>query len=511
MEFRVLGPLEVADNGHQVDLGGPTQRALLAILLLHANEVVSVERLVDELWGDEPPATAVRTLQAHVSRLRSALNGSGEGRVETRGHGYVLHVRDGELDADRFRDRIEEARGRLAAGDADSAAATLEEALAIWRGPVLAGLARNSFARSDVARLEELRLAATEERVEADLARGRHAELVPELEQLVERHPLRERMRGQLMLALYRCDRQAEALSIYQDGRRALAEDLGLEPSQRLRQLEQQILERDAALAPPAPQRGRAAAPAPRRRDLRVPLLVGAGAVAAVAVLTVVLLTGGGDEDSPPDQARAGVRALDAGSGALEAALPLGTSPAQIAFGLGAVWSLDADDRTISRVDPAEPGRARTFSTSSTPTDLAVGAGALWVGNASPTGRFGAFPVSVSRLDPESGVVDATIRLPGGATHPYFQGGGLLQQKVAATVDAVWAINPDRTLSRIDPRTNRVVARIDGVTAESVAAGEEGVWVVEPSGDRAAPRPASRGSTRGPTAPQAGSRSRPRA
>src|SRR3712207_5695702 len=146
MEFRVLGPLEVSDNGRSVDLGGPTQRALLAILVLHANEVVSVDRLVDELWGDGPPGTGVKTLQAHVSRLRRALNGTGEDRVETRGHGYMLHVRDGELDADRFRDLLEEARGRLADGDADGAATTLEEALAIWRGPALAGLSRTSFA-----------------------------------------------------------------------------------------------------------------------------------------------------------------------------------------------------------------------------------------------------------------------------------------------------------------------------------------------------------------------------
>ena len=140
MEFRVLGPLEVADNGRSVDLGGPTQRALLAILLLHANEVVSVDRIVDELWGDEPPATAVKTLQAHVSRLRRALNGTGEERVETLGRGYRLHVQDGELDAQRFRDLLEKARGRLADGDPDGAGATLEEALALWRGPALADL-----------------------------------------------------------------------------------------------------------------------------------------------------------------------------------------------------------------------------------------------------------------------------------------------------------------------------------------------------------------------------------
>ena len=137
----------------------------------------------------------------------------------------------------------------------------------------------------------------------------------------------------------------------------------------------------------------------------------------------------------------------------------------------------------------------RTFSTASTPTDLAAGAGALWVGNASPSSRFASFPTSVSRLDPESGVVDATIRLPGGKSGPYFHGGGQSQPKIAVSEDAVWAVNPDRTVSRIDPRTNRRVARIDGVNAESVAAGAEGVWVVEPSSDPST-RPGSRGSTR---------------
>ena len=480
MEFRVLGPLEVSEDGRLVDLGGPTQRALLAVLLLHASEVVSVDRLIDELWGDEPPATAVKTLQAHVSRLRSALNGAGDGRLETRGHGYALHVRPGELDADRFRDLLEHGRGRLAAGDADGAAETLNESLALWRGEALAGLRRSTFARSDIARLDEMRLAAIEERIEADLARGRQAALVPELERLVAQHPLRERLRGQLMLALYRADRQAEALSVYQEGRRALAEDLGLEPSQGLRNLERQILEQDPALAPPL-----TASRAGIGSRSTVPIrAVAAGlALVAVAAAAVIVLVGDGGDATGATLERAGVHVLDPATGAVQAAIPLGSAPAQIAVGEDAVWALDANDRTISRIEPRDRAHVRTFSTASTPTDVAAGAGAVWVGNAARDARFSSFPTSVSRLDPESGVVEATIRLPGGESGPYFHGGGQSQAKVAVSADAVWAVNPDRTVSRIDPRTNRLVARIDGVSAESVAAGAEGVWVVDASAD----------------------------
>lgn len=486
MEFRVLGPLEVSEDGRPVDLGGPTQRALLAILLVHASEVVSVERLIDELWGDEPPATAVKTLQAHVSRLRRALNAAGEGRLQTRGHGYELRVRPGELDADQFRDLLEDARRRLAGGDADGAARILDDALALWRGPALAGVRSSTFARSEIARLDELRIAAVEERIEADLARGRHAGLVPELERLVGQHPLRERLRGQLMLALYRADRQAEALSVYRDGRRVLAEDLGLEPSRALRMLERQILEQDPALAPP--RGARPVAGSPRRRALPVGAVVAGLAAVAAAAVAIVLLAGEEDPGAAPDRAgveseRAGAYVLDPATGAVRASIALGRTPAQIAIGEGAVWALDADDRTISRIASRARARVRTFSTASTPTYVAAGAGGLWIGNASPSARFGSFPTSVSRLDAESGMVDATIRLPGGRSGSYFHGGGLAQARIAVTAGAVWVVNPDRTLSRIDPRTNRRVARIRDVGAEAVAAGPEGVWVVEPSPD----------------------------
>jgi ABC-type branched-subunit amino acid transport system substrate-binding protein/DNA-binding beta-propeller fold protein YncE len=238
------------------------------------------------------------------------------------------------------------------------------------------------------------------------------------------------------------------------------------------------------ALGVAAP-RSAARLPAHRRIRLQGALLAAGGLLLLVAAgaAGIAALGGEDDDDTGATIERAGAYVLDPATGAVEDAIPLGKAPAQIAIGEGAVWTLDADDRTISRIDPRDRANVRTFSTASTPTDLAAGAGALWVGNASPSSRFASYPTSVSRLDPESGVVDATIRLPGSKSGPYFHGGGQSQAKIAVSEDAVWVVNPDHTISRIDPRTNRRVARIDDVTAESVAAGAEGVWVVESSSD----------------------------
>ncbi len=243
MQFRILGPLEVIGNGQPVRLGGASQRALLALLLLHANEVVSTDLLIDELWGAEPPGSGVTALQVRVSQLRKAL-GAEAGRLETRPPGYVLRVGPEELDLDRFSRLLEGADGAEPA----VAAEKLREALALWRGPLLADLAYESFAQAAIGRMEELRLAAIERRIDADLALGRHAELVGELEALVDQHSLQERLRGQLMVALYRSGRQAEALEAYHATRRDLGEGLGIEPSPALQKLERAILRQDPGL-----------------------------------------------------------------------------------------------------------------------------------------------------------------------------------------------------------------------------------------------------------------------
>jgi len=248
MDFRLLGPLEVAEHDRSLALGGVKQRSLLAILLLHANELVSTDHQIDQLWGGTPPATAAKSIQVYVSRLRKVL---GEGRLVTQAPGYVLRVEPSELDLARFEQLAGEARRAAPQG----AARKLSEALALWRGPALADLAYESFAQAEIARLEEMRLAVLEQRIDADLACGRHSELIGELEALVTRHPLQERLRWQLMLAFYRSARQAEALDAYRAARRELSEELGLEPSEQLKQLEQAILRQDPALDLPRGER----------------------------------------------------------------------------------------------------------------------------------------------------------------------------------------------------------------------------------------------------------------
>jgi DNA-binding SARP family transcriptional activator len=222
MEFRILGPLEVVDGDRQVAIAGSKQRALLAILLLHSNAVVSRDRLIDELWGESPPDTASTALQVHVSQLRKSL---GRDVIVTRTPGYMIRVEAGELDLQRFEQLVEEARGKEAA----PAAATLRDALRLWRGPPLADL-DGSVALPERGQLEEQRLSALEHRIDAELELGLHSQQLPELEALVREDPLRERCRAQLMLALYRSGRQAEALDVYSRGRRLLADELGLEP-----------------------------------------------------------------------------------------------------------------------------------------------------------------------------------------------------------------------------------------------------------------------------------------
>ena len=284
MEFRILGPLEVVDRGRDVTPSRPKQRALLALLLLNAGDLVTVDEAAEALWGASPPPAARNAVQGHVSRLRKLL---GADRIETRG-GYRLRLEEGEIDLDRFERFVTDARGR----SPQERGALLLEALSLFRGEPLADFRYESFARAEADRIEELRLAALEERIDADLELRRHADIVPELEQLVQEHPLREQLHAQLMLALYRCGRQADALDAYHRARRTL-DDLGLEPGPELRRLERRILEHDPTLElstepaarlpqPPTPLLGREEELAQAgtlllRADVRVVTLVGPG------------------------------------------------------------------------------------------------------------------------------------------------------------------------------------------------------------------------------------------
>jgi DNA-binding SARP family transcriptional activator len=232
VEFELLGPLRVVEGGRDLTPARPKQRALLAMLLLHREEVVPGAQLIEALWGEEPPRSAQTALHGHVSTLRKLI---GADRIRTRPPGYLLQVSAGEVDVARFESLVAQARER---DDPDERSACLREALALWRGEPLAEFRYEAFAEREIARLEELRLASVEDRIDADLALGRHHELVAELEPLVAEHPFRERLRGQLMLALYRCGRQADALHAFQSGRRALVQQLGIDTGPVLRQLE---------------------------------------------------------------------------------------------------------------------------------------------------------------------------------------------------------------------------------------------------------------------------------
>jgi DNA-binding SARP family transcriptional activator len=261
IDYRILGPLLVSRDGESMTLGGGRNKELLTLLLLRPNEVVSADRLVEDLWQETPPAAPRKAVQVYFSRLRKAL---GEDVLETSGVGYVLRVGEGELDVWRFERLVGQGRRALAAGEPARAATLLRQAVDLWRGPALADVMYEAFAQAEAARLEELRLRCVEARLEADLALGRHADVIGELELLVDQHGDRERLRGQLMLALYRSGRQEEALAVYRRTRGRLLDELGIEPGPELRSLESAILNHDPRLTWTSP---RAAAPSVRKPD----------------------------------------------------------------------------------------------------------------------------------------------------------------------------------------------------------------------------------------------------
>ena len=357
MDFHILGPLEVHDDRGEISIGGGKQRALLALLLIHPNESLATDRLIDELWAGEPPPTAAKIIQNHVSQLRRTL---GNGRLQTLARGYALRVGPGELDVDRFKQRVADGRTAQAAGDPEGASSLLHEALAMWRGPPLAEFTYEAFAQREIGQLEELRLNALIERLDADLALGRHADLVGELETLVAQHPLQERLRGQLMLALYRCGRQAEALHVYQDARHTLVEELGLEPGEPLRRLEQSILTHDSAIERPvirtATFRSRRSveveALAAVLRNQRVLVVVlASAAVVAVSAAAVFALS----DHSVPRANITGneVAGIDPGSNRVTDQVGVGVAPAALALGNGSLWVANTVDQSVSRIDLA--------------------------------------------------------------------------------------------------------------------------------------------------------------
>jgi YVTN family beta-propeller protein len=457
MEFRILGPLQVHADDRQVALGGAQQREVLAILLLNRGEVVSVDRIVDELWGERPPDSATKTVQVYVSRLRRAL---GDGVVVTRGGGYALELNGESVDADRFSRLADEGRSALDDGDPRRARETLTAALDLWRGPPLADLSYEPFAQNEAARLEELRLVALENRAEADLALGHHAELAPALEALVREHPTRERLLEGLMLALYRSGRQVEALESYREARRTLDEELGLEPGARLQQLERSILTQDPAIdAPPATG---PVAVLRRRRRGGVLVALGGALLLAVAIAAVLLSTG---SDGPSTIDENSVGLIDPDSGELSDQFAVGRGPSAAAAGAGSVWVANQRDGTVSRVD-ADSRQIQTIDVGRDPSSLAFGGGSVWVASAERRG--------VSQIDPGTNRVLTTIEV------------GNAPSGVAFAFGAVWVATAlDGTVTPIDLERGRPGKPIPvGASPTALAAGAGALWVASESGGR---------------------------
>jgi YVTN family beta-propeller protein len=471
IDFRILGPLEVSDGERPASIGGARQRAVLAILLLHRGEVVSVDRLVDELWGERSPETATKTVQVYVSRIRKAL---GDGVVITRGGGYVLDVEAEQIDADRFERIAAAGRTTLRRGDAHEARRLLGEALELWTGAALADFAYESFAQAEIGRLEELRLATLEQRIEADLALGEHGKLAPELETLVREHPARERFRAQLILALYRSGRQAEALESYRDARRALVDELGIDPSRELQELERAILTQDPAID--APPQAAATAPhaespsAERRRRGGAGLLVAAGGVLLAAVVGAVVVSASGE----PDSTRATPNSLaliDPDSNRVVATVPTGIRPTDVAAGAGQVWVANDADNTVTQVSVHRRAVMSTTSPATSVAGVAAGAGGVWIAD---TRRS-----RLLQLHPDFRSVLRTVRL----TRRPDVLGLIGPNPVAIGFGSVWVGRSAGTIARIDPRTGRGPDFSVGNSPIGIAAGAGAVWVVDDDDD----------------------------
>ena len=484
MEFRILGPLEVVDRDRPIRLGHGNERVLLALLLLRANEIVGTDSLIEELWRGDPPATASKALQVYVSRLRKRL---GSEVLLTRPPGYAVVVGPDELDVSRFERLVEEARR----ADPAEAASKLRDALSLWRGPPLADLADEPFAQAEIVRLEELRLSAVEDRIDADLALGRHAEVVAELESLVARNPYRERQRRQLMLALYRSGRQADALASYRDARRVLANELGLEPSDELKELERQILAHDGALAAPtgtAPTpEGLSVQPVGHRGSVRRWSI--AFAIGAVLIATAVAVVLAATRDSAAEQIVAtpsSVAVIDPGSNSVVAAIRVGDRPTQIAAHEDAIWVLHPDIRTLSLVSRSERKVMRTVGLGGAPTALVANARGAWVSDAKAA--------TVDLIEPDRLTHVRTIRTRGGNAAAADEPGSLQDPgpypdagPLAIGFESLWFASGNRTISRIDLETGRVVTRIHDVDAlpglGGIAIGQGSVWVAGPYQD----------------------------
>jgi DNA-binding SARP family transcriptional activator/ABC-type transport system substrate-binding protein len=485
LSFRLLGPLQVIRSGQQVPLGGRQQKAILALLLVDRDTVVSVDRLIDAVWGARAPQGAVATIHSYISHLREIVEPdrvrgrAGQVLLTERG-GYRLRVEDLALDSKVFEGQVRAGRALLADDRPGEATSELTGALALWRGPALADLVDFEFARLAAARLEELRLVAIEERIDADLALGRHRDLAAELDRLIGEHPLRERLHGQRMVARYRSGRQAEALAGYQELRVLLADEVGIDPSFDVQRLHKAILSQDrdldwhpaaAVTVREAQRSAEATAPsvvepsvqgvltggASRRswRRRRVALVAALSVAAVAATVTVVAVR---SETTTLEAQANSVGRIDK-HGRLGSVVPVGQGPSGVAYGAGSLWVTNTGDGTVSRVNPASSQVTQTTDVGAAPSAVTVTGEDVWVAN----GGAG----TVSRVNALSGT--QTERIPVG-NQP---------TAVAAGRHGVWVANGgDDTIQRIDPVTGKPGhAILVGGYPDGIAVSESTVWV----------------------------------
>ena len=451
MNLQLLGPVEATLEGRPIPLGTTKQRAVLAMLALEPNATVSVDRLIDGLWGEEPPASAGKMVQLYVSQLRRVL-AVGAAEIVTHGRGYELRVPEEAVDATRFERLVD-----LAERTNGASRATAREAIELWRGAALADVAGEPFAAAEIRRLDELRLRASELAIEADLADGRTHDALAQLERLIELHPLRERLHAQRMLALYRSGRQAEALEAYQHVRRLLVEQIGAEPGPELRRLHDAVLRQDPALDAVVPQRpAEAAEPGRGRAPRRRAPLVAAGLVLLLAIVAFTAIRLTRSEGLPRIDADY-VGEIDAGNRQIKSEYRVGRGAGALAVGAGSVWVANRLDGTVSRIEP--DNSRTTIPVGDEPVGLALSPGALWV---TVRGER-----SVLQVNVEANRVVRRIEVgnaPGG---------------IASGFGAIWvASEVDRRVVKIDAASGDVLERIDvGANPTAVAAGAGAVWV----------------------------------
>lgn len=497
MEFRILGPLEVLEDGRPLALGRLKERSVLAVLLLHANEFVSRDRLIDELWGVAPPATARKAVNVYISKLRKTLTRNGHDPIATADGGYRLVVDSDLLDAERVHGLVAAAREHMAGGESDAASRLLQEALAFWRGPTLAGLPLESVGRDEVAKLDELRLTLLLDRIDCDLAEGRHEHVLGELQVLVREHPLRERLRAQQMLALYRADRQADALDAYRQARHDLMDELGIEPSESLQRLQQGILRHDPALELPAgtaaangaapalvtPEARAASAlrpPRRRRRALRRRHLVAAGiAVAAAVAAPVAVLSTRGSGVRPPSSPVSYVQqdssaVIDPATGKFAPGPGGGVKPGPMAVVGHTLWIVTRGNGQIQPYDLRARRETPPFPAGTSPYAIVADANGAWLTQRQPFVTWIRPPASYYNGNPYATPVVTTQNIP----VPLPAAGA-----EAIGAGYVWVISdlPGRigkAVSLIDVRHRRLASTVPlGLQTTAIAYGYGAAWI----------------------------------